>query len=103
MFLYTDPQGSVTTDVSLKYDFEEADVIQPTEITFNNTSGSDALAFYGEAVFGTGTYGGTIKRLFDSQTVGSGFVVSLVFTSESTNPPYSLDALTLEYGTYGRR
>jgi hypothetical protein len=93
----------VTTDVSLKYDFEEADVIQPTEITFNNTSGSDALAFYGEAVFGTGTYGGTIKRLFDSQTVGSGFVVSLVFTSESTNPPYSLDALTLEYGTYGRR
>ena len=103
MFLYTDPQGSVTTDVALKYDFEEADVIQPTEITFNNTSGSDALAFYGEAVFGTGTYGGTIKRLFDSQTVGSGFVVSLVFTSESTNPPYSLDALTLEYGTYGRR
>jgi hypothetical protein len=103
MFLYTDPQGSVTTDVALKYDFEEADVIQPTKITFNNTSGSDALAFYGEAVFGTGTYGGTIKRLFDSQTVGSGFVVSLVFTSESTNPPYSLDALTLEYGTYGRR
>jgi hypothetical protein len=103
IFLYTDPQGSVTTDVALKYDFEESDVIQPQEINFNNTSGSDAIAFYGDATFGTGTYGGTIKRLFDSQTVGSGFVVSLVFTSDSTNPPYSLDALTLEYGTYGRR
>jgi hypothetical protein len=103
IFLYTDPQGSVTTDVALKYDFEESDVIQPAEINFNNTSGSNAIAFYGDATFGTGTYGGTIKRLFDSQTVGSGFVVSLVFTSESTNPPYSLDALTLEYGTYGRR
>jgi hypothetical protein len=103
MFLYTDPQGSVTTDVSLKYDFEEENVIQPAEINFNNTSGANAIAFYGDATFGTGTYGGTIKRLFDSQTVGSGFVVSLVFTSESTNPPYSLDALTLEYGTYGRR
>ena len=103
IFLYTDPQGSVTTDVALKYDFEESDVIQPAEINFNNTSGSDAIAFYGDATFGTGTYGGTIKRLFDSQTVGSGFVVSLVFTSDSTNPPYSLDALTLEYGTYGRR
>lgn len=103
MFLYTDPQGSVSMDVALKYDFEESDVIQPQEINFNNTSGADAIAFYGDATFGTGTYGGTIKRLFDSQTVGSGFVVSLVFTSESTNPPYSLDALTLEYGTYGRR
>jgi hypothetical protein len=103
MFLYTDPQGSVATDVSLKYDFEEENVIQPAEINFNNTSGANAIAFYGDATFGTGTYGGTIKRLFDSQTVGSGFVVSLVFTSESTNPPYSLDALTLEYGTYGRR
>lgn len=103
MFLYTDPQGSVALDAALKYDFEEEGVIQPAEINFNNTSGSDAIAIYGDATFGTGTYGGTVKRLFDSQTVGSGFVVSLVFTSESTNPPYSLDALTLEYGTYGRR
>ena len=103
MFLYTDPQGSFTADVSLKYDFEEADVIQPATITFNNASGADALAFYGEAKYGTGEYGGTIQRLFDSQLIGSGFVVSLVFSSESTNPPYSLDALTFEYGTYGRR
>jgi len=103
MFLYTDPQGSFTADVSLKYDFEEADVIQPATITFNNASGADALAFYGEAEYGTGEYGGTIQRLFDSQLIGSGFVVSLVFSSESTNPPYSLDALTFEYGTYGRR
>ena len=103
MFLYTDPQGSFTADVSLKYDFEEADVIQPASITFNNASGADALAFYGEAKYGTGEYGGTIQRLFDSQLIGSGFVVSLVFSSESTNPPYSLDALTFEYGTYGRR
>jgi len=103
MFLYTDPQGSFTANVSLKYDFEEADVIQPATITFNNASGADALAFYGEAEYGTGEYGGTIQRLFDSQLIGSGFVVSLVFSSESTNPPYSLDALTFEYGTYGRR
>ena len=103
MFLYTDPQGSFTADVSLKYDFEEADVIQPATITFNNASGADALAFYGEAEYGTGEYGGTIQRLFDSQLIGSGFVVSLIFSSESTNPPYSLDALTFEYGTYGRR
>jgi hypothetical protein len=103
MFLYTDPQGSFTADLALKYDFEEADVIQPATITFDNTAGAGSLAFYGDALYGTGEYGGTIQRLFDSQLIGSGFVVSLVFTSESTNPPYSLDALTFEYGTYGRR
>jgi hypothetical protein len=103
MFLYTDPQGSFSADVALKFDFEESGVIQPSTITFDNTSGSDVPAFYGESEFGTDTYGGTIKRLFDSQLIGSGFTVSLVFTSESTNPPYSLDALTFEYATYGRR
>jgi hypothetical protein len=103
MFLYTDPQGSFTADLALKYDFEESDVIQPATITFDNSAGAGALAFYGDALYGTGEYGGTIQRLFDSQLIGSGFVVSLVFTSESTNPPYSLDALTFEYGTYGRR
>lgn len=103
MFLYTDPQGSFTADLALKYDFEESDVIQPATITFDNTAGAGSLAFYGDALYGTGEYGGTIQRLFDSQLIGSGFVVSLVFSSESTNPPYSLDALTFEYGTYGRR
>jgi len=103
MFLYTDPQGSFSADLALKFDFDEEDIIQPETITFDNTSGSDVPAFYGESEYGTDTYGGTIQRLFDSQLIGSGFTVSLVFTSESTNPPYSLDALTFEYATYGRR
>lgn len=103
MFLYTDPQGSFSADLALKFDFDEEDIIQPETITFDNTSGSSVPAFYGESEYGTGTYGGTIQRLFDSQLIGSGFTVSLVFTSESTNPSYSLDALTFEYATYGRR
>ena len=103
MFLYTDPQGSFSATMNLKFDFEESDVIQPDGVTFDNTAGATAAAFYGESIYGSGSYGGTIQRLFDSQTIGSGNVVSVQFISDSDNPPYSLDALTLEYGTYGRR
>jgi hypothetical protein len=103
MFLYTDPQGSFSATMNLKFDFEESDVIQPDGVTFDNTAGATAAAFYGESIYGSGSYGGTIQRLFDSQTIGSGNVVSVQFVSDSDNPPYSLDALTLEYGTYGRR
>lgn len=103
MFLYTDPQGSFSATMNLKFDFEESDVIQPDGVTFDNTAGAAAAAFYGESIYGSGSYGGTIQRLFDSQTIGSGNVVSVQFVSDSDNPPYSLDALTLEYGTYGRR
>ena len=103
MFLYTDPQGSMQSDVNLLFDFDETGVIQPPGFTFNNTAAASAPAFYGTSIFGTGTYGGTIQRLFENQTVGSGYVVSIQFRTNSTNPPHSLDALTLEYGTYGRR
>jgi hypothetical protein len=103
MFLYTDPDGSFFSEVNLLFDFNELGIIQPTPVVFDNTSGATAPSFYGTAIYGTDSYGGTIQRLFESQMVGSGYVVSLQFRANSTNPPHSLDAATLEYGTYGRR
>ena len=47
---------------------------------------------------GASTYGGeSLKSIFEEQTTGSGFTASLQFESESTDAPYSLDAVTLEY------
>jgi len=103
IFLYADPDGSLISDVNLLFDFNESGIIQPASITFNNTAGSGVPAFYGTAVYATNTYGGTVQKLFESQTVGSGYVVSVQFRTNSTNAPHSLDAVTLEYGTYGRR
>jgi len=99
--LYTDPQGSVTFNSTLKLDFDQKDSIQPQQISINNSTGS--VAFYGSGTFGTATFGTKLLSLFETQLVGSGFVVSLQFTSDSTDPPYSLDAITLEYGTNTRR
>lgn len=103
LFLYTDPQGSVSIDVNLKLDFDDEGLIQPETITLSNATG--VVGFYGNsnATYGTALYGTKLKKLFQTQTVGSGFTVSLQFVSDSTNPPFSLDAATLEYATFDRR
>ena len=102
MFLYTDPQGSVSFDVSLKLDFDQKNSVQPTQIDFNNATGT--VAFMGAATFGsTAVYSSKLKTLFETQIIGSAFVVSLQYTSDSVDPPFSLDAITLEYATNTRR
>ena len=101
-FLYTDPQGSVSFNMSLKLDFDEKNVIQPTQIDFNNATGT--VAFFGSATYGsTAVYSGKLLKLFETQLIGSGFTGSFQFESDSTDPPFSLDAITLEYGTNTRR
>ena len=50
------------------------------------------------------TYSGdSLKKVFETQTVGSGFLVSMSFAADSTDPPYSFDAASIEFGQYGRR
>jgi hypothetical protein len=102
-FLYTDPQGSVSVAANLKFDFDTLGSVQPNPITLSNVTSS--VGFYGTSVakYGTTTYGTKLKKLFETQVIGSGFSVSLQFTSESTDPPFSLDAATLEYSTHDRR
>jgi hypothetical protein len=101
-FLYTDPQGGVSFDMSLKLDFDQLNSIQPTEITFDNNTGT--VAFYGSATFGsTAVYSNKLLTLFETQLIGSGFTASIQIDSDSTDPPFSLDAITLEFGTNTRR
>lgn len=103
LYLYTDPQGSVTTSVNLKLDFDDQGSVQPSTITLSNSAGS--VGFFGSsgAVYGTTVYGDKLKKQFQTQVIGSGFSVSLQFVSDSQDPPFSLDAATLEYATHDRR
>jgi hypothetical protein len=103
LFLYTDPTGSVAVDVNLKLDFDDEGLIQPDTITLSNTTGT--VGFYGSptATYGVVRYGTKLKRLFQTQVVGSGFTVSLQFVSDSTDPSFSLDAATLEFSSFDRR
>ena len=105
-FLYTDPQGSVSFDMSLKLDFDQRNSIQPTQIEFDNDTGE--VAFYGSASYfkagqASSVYSSKLLTLFETQLIGSGFTASIQFESDSTDPPFSLDAITLEFGTNTRR
>lgn len=103
LVLYIDPQGSVGITANLKLDFDDEGLIQPSSIIFSNTTGT--VGFYGSptATYGTAKFGSKLKKVFDTQVVGSGFTVSLQFTSDSIDPPFSLDAATLEFSTFDRR
>jgi hypothetical protein len=103
MVLYTDPQGGVTTSVNLKLDFDNTGSIQPATINLSNETGT--VGFYGNsgAKYGTTVYGSKLMKQFETQLIGSGFSVSIQFVSDSQNPPFSLDAATIEYSTHDRR
>jgi len=103
LFLYTDPQGGVTTSVNLKLDFDTQGSIQPDTIELSNEAGT--VGFYGSsgARYGTTVYGSKLVKQFETQVIGSAFSVSLQFVSDSQNPPFSLDAATLEFATHDRR
>ena len=101
LFLYTDPQGSVSFNVSLKLDFDSQGTIQPAPLSILNTQG--VVGFFGTGTFGSTKFGTKLLKLFEAQVVGSGFTVSFQFDSDNTNPPYSIDALTVEYGLNDRK
>lgn len=106
LFLYTDPTGSVQADVSLKLDFDRQNtgLIQPNSITFSNVT--DDLFTYGSITskFGTATYSdASLETTFETQLIGSGFTAALQVDSNDNIPPFTLDAVTIEYTTNDRR
>ncbi len=103
MFLYTDPDGGMTMSVNLKLDFDTKDSVQPETIFLSNETG--VADFYGGsgARYGTTLYGNKLMKQFESQIIGSAFNVSLQFESDGVNPPFSLDAATIEFATHDRR
>ena len=98
---YIDPEGAVTGQVTPRLDFDEINTIQPEAIPL--VSDSNAAAFYGSAVYGVSSYGGKLKYVFNHQIIGSGRTVSFQYLFEGTDPPFSLDAITLEYQNNDRQ
>jgi hypothetical protein len=100
---YLEPEGRVNFDLNLKFDFDESGSVIMPAVTFTNAA-SGSSEFYGIAVFGEATYGAKLQKVFSAQTIGSGNTVSAQFEADnSTDVPYALDALTLEYATHARR
>lgn len=98
---FIDTEGSVAGSATLRFDFDEPNVVQPSAVPIANTT--NTVAFYGVSRFGVGSFGGKLVTIFDNQVVGSGFTVSIQYTFEGTDPPFSLDATTLEFASHDRQ
>lgn len=103
MTLYTDPEGSIDIKFNLRLDLDQINIIQPASINLTNIMISGGLYDSPSTTYGTTTYGGKFTNMFMTQVIGSGFNVSLEYTSNDTNPSFSLDAATLEYALFDRR
>lgn len=99
---YIDPDGNFTATMSIDYDFSTG--IRPSPITLSNNIASNAgIGIYGTSTYGTGIFGEALQVQLRDQLTGSGFVVSLEYTSSGSTQPFSLDAVALEYATESRR
>lgn len=97
---YYDPEGSLAGTLTLKYDFSSPSKVQPASV---DISGGGSFSLYGQAVYGTGTYGGNPETEVEHQVTGSFFNVSFQYEFDDTNSPFILDTIMLEYGINDRR
>jgi hypothetical protein len=96
---YFDPEGILTGKLTLKYDFNKPNKIQPSSVPI---TGGGLFKLYGEAVYGVATYGGDPDTNLENQVVGSFFTVSLQYEFEG-GAPFVLDTAILEYATEDRK
>jgi len=96
------PEGALTTNLGLEYDFGSTDVMNPNSIAFTEIAD---LALYGSATYGSSQYGGAEFILIRQPITGSGFAVAVQFTEKQneTSTPYSLRGFSLEFAAAGRR
>jgi len=102
--LYTDPTGQMDLKFRLLFDFDsggDTRIIQPEEISIGSTTGGGGVFIFGQpnSVYGgTGVvFGSKLKRVYNENLIGSFHTVAMRITSDSTNPPFTLDSAVLQY------
>jgi hypothetical protein len=100
---YLDVNGELDIRYSLKFDFDQQNVIQPDSLLFSNLAASSIS--YGSGIYGTSSFGGKQKAIYELQTIGSGFTVSILYETigDTIDAVFTIDAATLQYSTNARR
>ena len=94
------PEGTVNSDLFLRYDYEDPSVPRPAAYPFDSTK---VVAIYGTSNYGTATYGGQTNPLIRQPVEGSGFAVALRVVDNGVSVPYSLKGFQLEFTAAARR
>ena len=94
------PEGSVNSDLYLRYDYEDPGAPRPAAYPFDSTK---VVAIYGSGSYGSVTYGGQTNPLIRQPVEGSGFAVALRVVDNGVSVPYSLKGFQLEFTAAARR
>ncbi len=84
----------------IRYDFESTDVPQPGSV---NVGSLAATSNFGNAVYGTSTYGAVTLPSKRMIVTGSGFSNNFRFFSNDTNAAYAVNGLFVSFIAGGRR
>lgn len=100
--LYARPTGTLSLQALLKFDYAQTRSSKPGAFTITSDAGG---AVYGSptAIYGTSVYGSTTQEQYYNHTTGSGFVVAIRYTDNSTNPSFNINFIVLEFRQNERR
>jgi hypothetical protein len=94
---YLRSEGDNELVLSVVYDYEDIDVMNPTNYTMN-TKG--AAAYFNEAAYdSTAIYSGNPSPIQTTNISGSGKSVSFKYVTNSTDASHSIQGIVLTYGT----
>ena len=94
------PEGTTDIDLDVRYDFEDANLQQPATFPVGSIL---APSLFGTALFGTSKFGTPEVPMKRINLLGSGFSNSFKFTSNDTNPPYSIQGMYVDLIPSARR
>lgn len=107
--LYTDPTGQMDLKFRLLFDFDsggDTRIVQPAEIDIGSTTGGGGVFLYGgvDSIYqdrtdaaSTVKYGSKVKKVYNENLIGSFHTVAMRISSDSTDPPFTLDSAVLQY------
>ena len=93
-------EGTMTFQLSARFDYEDADIIQPAAISVSEVG----LPLYGSTAYGSGFYGGFGTPILRQLMVGSGFAIAIRIAQDTaTNNPFIIRGFELDVVPGGRR
>jgi hypothetical protein len=98
ILVFTRPEGAVTLNVELTYDWGTAYHNNPSDYSVG-TEGNPAI--FGFAIYGTDTYGGVTVPTMVTNVQGSGRSLKITFSTTSQEAPYSIQGMVIKYEQAG--
>ena len=94
------PEGEVSANMYLQFNYNDVNTPQPSVITLESTGSG---AYFGVGIYGTSAWGQGDLPITRKSVEGSGFAIALKITDTSNKIPWAIRGFQLEFVAGGRR